>query len=333
MGTTIISNPPYNMKWTPPPFAQIQARFVDYDVPPASNANFAFILTALDSATDRSVLLLPCSVLRGGTKEEIAIRNLLVENNLIETVILCPDHMFESTQIATSIIVLDKNRKTAMIEMVDLRNKFKEEIREQNGQSGKTNTKRTYKKCIKVIPEEVMDEVLTAISEKSNIPGFCKSISIENLKESEYNLSPGHYIDMVEIETNHRSYADIVNDINRVVNEKNACKLTINEPLAKTLGFDIELYKQDQKRDDGLNELLNKLGAETLIRHDYFTASKGKNVIKFENNSKDILSSILIMIMNNWKQHIYYLNQEENRYLAELRDALLPELISGKIEV
>jgi hypothetical protein len=30
---------------------------------------------------------------------------------------------------------------------------------------------------------------------------------------------------------------------------------------------------------------------------------------------------------------IMYLNNEENRYLAEFRDALLPELMSGKIEV
>ena len=34
-----------------------------------------------------------------------------------------------------------------------------------------------------------------------------------------------------------------------------------------------------------------------------------------------------------WKQHIYYLNIEENRYLVELRDALLPELMSGKIDL
>lgn len=108
--------------------------------------------------------------------------------------------------------------------------------------------------------------------------------------------------------------------------------MTINESLARTLGFDIELYKRDQS-DSGLNDLLKKLGAEPLVRQNYFTASKNKNEIKFENNSKEILSSVLIMILNTWRQHIFYLNQEENRYLAELRDALLPELMSGEIEV
>lgn len=102
--------------------------------------------------------------------------------------------------------------------------------------------------------------------------------------------------------------------------------------MAKGAGFDVDLYKQDQK-DTGLNDLLVKLGADRLEKQNYFVTSKNKNEIKFENNSKEILSSILIMILQTWKQHIFYLNQEENRYLAELRDALLPELMSEKIDL
>lgn len=130
----------------------------------------------------------------------------------------------------------------------------------------------------------------------------------------------------------HREYAEIAADINRITAEKNACKLTINKALAKTLGFDVELHKKDQE-DSGLNKLLKQLGTEPLIKQDYFTISKNKNEIKFENNSKDILSSVLIMILNTWKQHIYYLNNEENRYLAELRDALLHDFICGKVDL
>ena len=54
MGTTLISNPPYNMKWNLPPFAQIQQRFNDCDLPPESNANYAFILTALSMIDDKA---------------------------------------------------------------------------------------------------------------------------------------------------------------------------------------------------------------------------------------------------------------------------------------
>ena len=54
MKRTLISNPPYNMKWQPPVFAQLQPRFVDYEIPPKSNANFAFILSGIEK-NDRCV--------------------------------------------------------------------------------------------------------------------------------------------------------------------------------------------------------------------------------------------------------------------------------------
>lgn len=329
-----ISNPPYNMKWKLPPFAQLQPRFNDCELPPESNANYAFILTALERSKDRAAMILPCSVLQGGLKQEKYIRKYLIEGNYVEAVILCPDNMFESTGIATCILILDKHKQTATVEMVDMRKKFEIEIREQKGQyGGKSHTNRTYKKEIKVFTDEIMDNAISCISERKNIEEYCKSVTVEEIKNSKYTLLPTHYFDIVERENIHRPYAEIVADINHITAEKNACKLTINESLAKTLGFNVDLYKQDQQQDSGLNELLKQLGAEPLAKQNYFTASKNKNEIKFENNSKDILSSVLMMILNTWKQHIYYLNNEENRYLAELRDALLPDLMSGKIEL
>ena len=47
---------------------------------------------------------------------------------------------------------------------------------------------------------------------------------------------------------------------------------------------------------------------------------------------KDKVPEILLIFLNMWKQHIMYLNNEENKVLAEFRDALLPDLMSGKIE-
>lgn len=334
MGIALISNPPYNMKWNLPPFAQIQPRFSECELPPESNANYAFILTAISMITDKAVFLLPCGVLSTDNKQEKEIRKYLVDKNLIEAVITCPDKMFEATSIPTCIIVFNKKRETTHISFVDMRQTFEVERREQNGQfGGASHENRTYKKEVKVFTDEQMQKAVDSIINQSAIPEFSKSVSVQTVAENDYMLIPSRYIEFEEREFKHREYSDIVADINRIVEEKNACKLTINESLAKTLGFDISLYKQDQQQDSGLNEFLKQLGAEPLINQNYFTASKKKNEIKFENNSKDILSSVLIMILNTWKQHIYYLNNEENRYLAELRDALLPDLMSGKIDM
>ena len=68
MKKTLISNPPYNMKWEIPPFAQIQPRFSKcYVVPPANNANYAFVLTGLEKH-DRCVFLLPAAIMSSNQK-------------------------------------------------------------------------------------------------------------------------------------------------------------------------------------------------------------------------------------------------------------------------
>ena len=59
--------------------------------------------------------------------------------------------------------------------------------------------------------------------------------------------------------------------------------------------------------------MLEAIGAGRIERCNYFQTSKAKNEFKFENTSKDIVSSVLILILNGWKQHIYYVNNEANR--------------------
>lgn len=330
--TGCISNPPYNLRWEPEPFATMDERFSDFGVPPVSNANFAFILSALYSS-DKSAIILPQSVLAGGTKEEKNIRKRLIEKNYIEAVITCPERMFESTDIAVCILVLNKNKTNTTIELVDMGSKALSEIREQKGQfGGNSHTNRTYKKNVNVFTVEAMKDAIDCISERKNIVGYCKCATLEDIRLSKYTLLPGRYIELKEDENIHREYKDIVADINRIIREKNACKLTINESLARGLGFDVEMFK---KSGDELasNDLLEKIGAGRIEKDNYFQTSKNKNEFKFENTSKDMVSSILRIVLMTWRHHIFYLNEEENRYLAELRDALLPDLMSGKIDI
>ena len=331
--STLISNPPYNMKWEVPIFPQMQKRFAETEIPPTNNANFAFILTALEMS-NRSVFILPCGILTTDNKQEKEIRKYLVEKNLIDTIITCPNNMFEATSIPTCVMVLDKNKETAKMQMIDMREKFEVEIREQNGQyGGDSHTKRVYKKEVKIFTDDIINNVMSCIKEKKSISGYCNSVTIEDVKKNEYILTPSRYIEVNNQESTYRSYSDIVSDLNRIIAEKNCCKLTINETLAKNVGFDVDLYKNDNAADTELNELLLKIAGEKILKHNYFSATKNKNEISFSNNSKEQISSILTMLMTTWKQHIFYLNNEENRYLSELRDVLLPDLMSGKIKM
>ena len=331
LGKSLVSNPPYNLKWTPPIFAQIQPRFVEYGVPPNSNANFAFILTALDWIDEKAAFLLPNGILSTDTPPEAEIRKRLIENNLIEAVISLPDKMFESTSIATCVLVLNKNKKTMQVEMVDMRQEYAEEQRDQNGQfGGASHENRTYHKTVKSLTDDGMAKAIKAIEEHENIPEFCKAASIEEIRDNKYTLVPSKYIEFQERDERHRDYADIVADYNRVVAEKNALKLTVNETLAKSLGlYDVFLMTKNPPDIAGSFAVVG----QRVESENYIQLSKNAAEFKIENKSKDKIPEILLLFLQMWKQHIMYLNNEENRLLAEFRDALLPDLMSGKITV
>ena len=330
-----ISNPPYNMKWKLPPFAQLQPRFSDCELPPESNANYAFILTALDRCSSKMAMILPCGVLSTDNRQEKAIRKYLVEKNLIEAVILNPGKMFEATTISTCIMVFNKNKTTAHISFVDMRQTCEIEQREQNGQfGGASHENRTYKKDVMVFTDEQMQKAIDSISSQSAIPEFSKTVSTQTIRENDYILVPSRYIDFQERDFEHREYGEIIDDLNRVITEKNGIKLTINQSLAKTIGiYDTFLmFKQSEETNGAINDALSFTGKK-IERENFISVSKKAGELKFENGSKDSISTILVSIMQMWKQHIMYLNNEENRYLAELRDAMIPDLMSGKIKI
>ena len=330
MGKSLVSNPPYNMKWNIPLFAQIQPRFYD-GVPPASNANFAFILTALNWIDDKAAFILPTGVLSTDNADEKQIRKALIEKNLIDSVICLPDKMFESTSIGTCIIVFDKHKKTQTVEFVDMRKAYEEEQREQNGQfGGASHENRTYYKKVKVIPEDAMNKAIKAIQGRINEPEFSKAASIEELKENDYLLVPSRYIDFQERETKHRAYEDIVKDYNHIVQAMNSIKLTVNESLAKALGL-YETFQMMQSQPD-VTESFSIVGCKA-DKESFITLSKNAAEFKIENRDKERVPEIILLFLNMWKQHIMYLNNEQNIILAEFRDALLPDLMSGKIDV
>lgn len=331
---TCISNPPFNLKWDPPVFAQMQKRFSETEIPPKSNANFAFILTALEEA-EKSVFILPNGILNTNDLAEKKIREYLIKKNYVEAVILCPEKMFESTSIAVCILILNKNKNTTLIEMIDMRKECETEIREQKGQYGtECHTNRTYKKEIRTFNSEHMQKAIKAIKEHEDIKGYCKAVSIEDIKAFNYDVTPSKYIELKEKEIKTREYQDIIKDLNRVINEKNKLKIVMNEKVAKSLGI-YQIFQQMKESEKINQEMIRNLEFINMKikKEDYITISKNKNEIVIKNNDEESISEIILFALKHWTQHIHFLNNEENRYLIELRDKLLPDLILGKIDL
>ncbi|MCD0444302.1 type I restriction-modification system subunit M [Glycomyces sp. A-F 0318] len=99
----ILANPPYSLKWKP--WKNDPRAFGG--VAPPSSADWAFVqhmIASMDAEKGRAGVVLPHGVLfRGG--QEAAIRQRVVDDDLLEAVIGLPANLFYSTTIPTSILL------------------------------------------------------------------------------------------------------------------------------------------------------------------------------------------------------------------------------------
>ncbi|WP_288554140.1 N-6 DNA methylase [uncultured Levyella sp.] len=327
--TSLLSNPPYNMAWDGNAALKLGEHIV-----PKQNANYAFILRGLELANNRAVFLLPNGALTvGGIEGEI--RKGIIEDGHVEAVISFPGKMFESTDIPVTLLVLNHDKKDRIC-FIDASKLVTEEIREQKGQYGSAaHTNRVYKKTINVLKKPAIDKILECLG-GAEYPGVCKWATLDEVEEKGFLLQPRSFIDEENASGgNNRSLKDIVQDLNRIRRHRNVLKLTVNETLAKKLGIDF-LKEQKEKSDINEGELgktIKKITGERLVKENWITFSKRKNELKFENNDPELLSEMLCILLPMWKSHLMYLNNAENQYLAELRDTLLPLLMTGELDL
>lgn len=328
MVKSLVSNPPYNMRWKHPVLAGMLPAYCGWEMPPESNANFAFVLNGISKTTGNAVFLLPNGILSTGDVHESTIRMQLIESNLLKGVITLPGGMFESTSIPTCILLFSHSKQTEKIEMVDLRQSYKEVNREQNGQyGGASHTNRTYTKTVKIIPDDVADKTVKVINDLKSIPEFCRAVSLDEIRANDYILNPSRYIEIEEREYKHRPYEDITADYNRVIREKNAVKVTFNRTAAKRLGIPIGDYEKKKDVSEPFALVGQKIEKENYIS---FTNSDG---IKIECSTKDGVPHLIQDLISRWSLLERYLNDQENMVLAKMRDALTSDLMTGKVKI
>ena len=320
----VISNPPFNTRTD----NSIEINNITFK----NLLNYAFIERALEQSTNdaKIVFILPNGVLSSSQEKEY--RKHLIDAGYLRAVITCPNSMFESTSIPVCVLYLDK-QKTDKISFVDAREYYDVSVRHQKGEGSASHRNRTYKKNIAVFSEKQIQKIVDCIHNEIDEEGFSKTINKKEI-DSEYIITPNRFVGFKFKEGKTRPYEDIINDINRIRREKNKLKLTCNKVWLKELNLDevSDSHKESNSLTESTNGFLEYMDLPKLLNEDWIASSNSK-ILKWENKDKEELSSVLINIIPMWKQHIYYLNTEENRLLSELRDKLLPELMKGKIDV
>jgi type I restriction enzyme M protein len=177
----IVSNPPYSVKWkgSDDPTLINDDRFAPAGVlAPKSKADFAFVLHALHYLSGRgraAIVCFPGIFYRGGAEQKI--RQYLVDNNYIETVISLAPNLFYGTTISVTILVLAKNKKDTATQFIDASGLFKKETN--------NNT----------LTDQHIEEIMKVFDSKVNIDHFAQSVPYEKIVANDYNLSVSSYVE------------------------------------------------------------------------------------------------------------------------------------------
>jgi len=177
----IVSNPPYSVKWkgSDDPTLINDDRFAPAGVlAPKSKADFAFVLHALSylSAKGRAAIVcFPGIFYRGGAEQKI--RQYLIDNNYVETVISLAPNLFFGTTIAVNILVLSKHKLDTRTQFIDASGLFKKETN--------NNT----------LTDDHVGRIMEVFDTKENVPHFALSVDHTTVAEKDYNLSVSTYVE------------------------------------------------------------------------------------------------------------------------------------------
>lgn len=204
----IMANPPFNQKdWRGEDELKDDARWLGYDVPPKSNANYAWILNMVAKLSENGVagFILANGALSGGG-EEYKIRRKLIENNLVEAIVILPGSMFYTTDISVSVWILNKNKKTQTkkvgSETRNYRNREKEILFMDLRQMGEPFEKK-YVQFSEADIQKIANAYHRWQSETiDNVPEFFYSASFEEVAKKDFSLVPSKYIEFVNRDEN-----------------------------------------------------------------------------------------------------------------------------------
>ncbi len=204
----IMANPPFNLKKYWVESLNDDPRWV-YGLPPSSNGNYAWIQHILYkmSSNGKAGVVLANGSLTSTQGGEDKIREKIIKDNKISCIVSLPDKLFFTTGIPACIWFFDNNKKTKDILMINAQNMG--------------NLIEGSKKNKEILDEELhkLKEIFDKFQngESINIKGLAKSVSLEELENNDFLLSPGRYIELEEKDK--RSDEEIQKDLNESISE------------------------------------------------------------------------------------------------------------------
>lgn len=228
----ILANPPFNMsdyslntddtRWK-------------YGIPPKGNANYAWIQHIISKLSIKGVagFVMANGTMNATLKNELAIRKEIVDAGLVDCIVAMPTNLFYNAQVPVCLWFLSKNKlaRKDKILFIDARNMGYMETRAHR---------------------ELKDEEIKKIYDtyhawqKGNgyedAVGYCKSATVEEVRAAEYNLTPGRYVGMEEVQEDEANFDEkmkrLTAELKGLFEESASLEIMIKNNLSE-LGYEL----------------------------------------------------------------------------------------------
>ncbi len=186
----VTANPPFSLdKWGHGDAENDNFGRFKRGVPPRTKGDYAFVLHMIETLKPgsssklggRMGVVVPHGVLFRGSSEG-RIRQQLIEENLLDTVIGLPEKLFYGTGIPAAILLFKKKKDDNKVLFIDASREFK---------SGKNQN---------LLSDENIAKIVATYQARTNVDKYAYLASPEEIKENDYNLNIPRYVDTFEEE-------------------------------------------------------------------------------------------------------------------------------------
>ena len=228
----IMANPPFNLSNWGQDKLQEDVRW-KYGVPPAGNANFAWIQHMIHhlAPNGKIGLVLANGALSTQSSGEGEIRKRIIEDDLIEGIVAMPTQLFYSVTIPVTLWFITKGKKqTGKTLFIDAR-----KMGYMVDRKHRDFTDEDIKK---------LADTFTAFQEGTleEVKGFCAVATTEDIAAQDYILTPGRYVGIEEQEDDGEPFDEkmkrLTTELSEMFAKSHELEAEIREKLG-AIGYDI----------------------------------------------------------------------------------------------